>query len=434
MLHRSIARASSSFSGSSSVPVQLRNVHDFVRGPTPGGTYKIPLKNPKIVGVYSSRGSREYQEDAASVASLQLDPKELQYSLSKLKQPYQWDPSTAGSDFLASQVAAFGIYDGHGGRQVSAYLKDQLSGLIESVSASDIPDLVEWTKQRHAGYFKRWRGGALQRWTKFANPQSTANEDTEDKAAGGNIGSDTSDKGGKVMSLEERLTLAFLQADKQILVENEKAQRCGSTASLALLHSLDGPAQPYWAAKKLAITVAHCGDTRALLCHRPTGQVIPLTEKHHAESRVEAARLRRMGADLLVSDSFGESRWMGVVENTRGFGDGEWKPSGVTVEPDVNTRIIDGSDHAYLILVTDGLTSLISDQEIIDLARQSFDPTRAARTIVDFAEDLGAQDNCTCVVIPLSGWGDVGGSDTTKERREYRKRGMEGMSTRMQRM
>ena len=24
------------------------------------------------------------------------------------------------------------------------------------------------------------------------------------------------------------------------------------------------------------------------------------------------------------------------------FGDGEWKPSGVTVEPDVNTRIIDG--------------------------------------------------------------------------------------------
>jgi protein phosphatase PTC6 len=59
-------------------------------------------------------------------------------------------------------------------------------------------------------------------------------------------------------------------------------------------------------------------DTRILLCHRPTGNVIPLTEKHHAEARVESARLRRMGADRLVSDSFGESRWMGAIENTRG--------------------------------------------------------------------------------------------------------------------
>jgi protein phosphatase PTC6 len=34
---------------------------------------------------------------------------------------------------------------------------------------------------------------------------------------------------------------------------------------------------------------------------------------------VEATRLRRMGADRLVADSFGESRWMGVIENTRGW-------------------------------------------------------------------------------------------------------------------
>lgn len=59
-------------------------------------------------------------------------------------------------------------------------------------------------------------------------------------------------------------------------------------------------------------------DTRVLLCHRESGQVEALTEKHHAEARVEATRLRRMGANRLVADSFGESRWMGVVENTRG--------------------------------------------------------------------------------------------------------------------
>lgn len=179
---------------------------------------------------------------------------------------------------------------------------------------------------------------------------------------------------------------------------------------------------------------ATCSDTRVLLCNRESGLVTPLTEKHHAESRVEAARLRRMGAGLLVSDSYGESRWMGAVENTRGFGDGRWKPSGVTVEPQVDTRVIDGDAHAYIILVTDGITSLISDQEIIDLARRSLDPSRAAKTIVHFAEDLGASDNCTCVVVPLAGWGDVGGEDRTVDRREYRRRHAETMSTRMQRM
>ncbi|KAK8858752.1 hypothetical protein IAR55_002981 [Kwoniella newhampshirensis] len=394
--------------------VVRRGIHDFIRGATGSGTYKVPLSSPKIVGVYSSRGQREYQEDATSVHALQLDAEELRLSLNKGKQgSVEWDPSSSGSDFLARQVAYFGIFDGHGGRQVSSFLKDNLHTLIESVGSDQISEIVEWTKKHHQGYFRRWRGGALQRWTRFSNAGKVVE--------------------GEMMTLEERLTLAFLGADKEIL-STDKAQRCGSTASVALFHSLDAPAQPYWAAKKLALTIAHCGDTRALLCHRPTGDVIPLTEKHHAESRVEASRLRRMGAGLLVSDSFGESRWMGVVENTRGFGDGEWKPSGVTVEPDVTTRVIDGEDHAYLILLTDGITSLISDQEIVDLARRSIDPTRAAKTIVHFAEDLGAGDNATCIVVPLAGWGNVGGSDRTADRREYRRKSAEGMNTRMQRM
>ena len=49
-----------------------------------------------------------------------------------------------------------------------------------------------------------------------------------------------------------------IQADKEIL-SNVDAKRCGSTASVALIHSLDEPAQPFWAAKRLSITVGHCG-------------------------------------------------------------------------------------------------------------------------------------------------------------------------------
>ena len=48
-------------------------------------------------------------------------------------------------------------------------------------------------------------------------------------------------------------------------------------------------------------------DTKILLCNRHTGKVEPLTERHHADARIEASRLRRIGGGL-ITDSFGESR------------------------------------------------------------------------------------------------------------------------------
>ncbi|ORX37257.1 phosphatase 2C-like domain-containing protein [Kockovaella imperatae] len=397
-----------------------RASHDFIRGPTPGGTFKVPFPSPKIVGIQAARGTSAEQQDQSAVHALQLSPAEIQYSLEKIK--YKWDASKAGSPFLASQVAFFGIYDGHGGAQVSTHLAENLHNLIESVQSDHANSLVQWTKSTHQGYFKRWRGGVLSKWTK-AGQTSDASAQTS-----------TSGPSGKVMTLEERLTLAFLQADQDILKKYEESHKMGSTASVLLLHSLDSPAVPYWAAKEVFLTVGHCGDTRVLLCHAPTGKVVPLTERHHAEARVEAARLRRMGADNLIQDSFGESKWMGAIENTRGFGDGDWKSSGVTAEPEVISRVLKGAEYSYLVLVTDGLTDLMSDQEIIDLARNASDPTRAATTIIHFGEDLNADDNCTCIVVPLAGWGQVKGQDSTEARREYRRNQAGMMNTRMQRM
>lgn len=55
--------------------------------------------------------------------------------------------------------------------------------------------------------------------------------------------------------------LADDKADKNVLTGEmaDKAQRCGSTASIALLHSLDEPAQPYWSSRKLNLIIGHCG-------------------------------------------------------------------------------------------------------------------------------------------------------------------------------
>ena len=65
------------------------------------------------------------------------------------------------------------------------------------------------------------------------------------------------------------------------------------------------------------MTHVNYSDTRVLLTYTKNGDVIPMTENHHVDTRVEAARLRRMMGSGQSMDSFGEIRWMGALANTR---------------------------------------------------------------------------------------------------------------------
>jgi protein phosphatase PTC6 len=81
-----------------------------------------------------------------------------------------------------------------------------------------------------------------------------------------------------------------------------------------------------------------------------------------------------------------------------------------------------GTDWAYIVFVSDGVSSILSDDEVVDLARDAPDPKAAAERILAFAEELGGEDNGTAIVVPLCGWGKIQGPDKTKELREYRQR------------
>ncbi|KAJ7487475.1 protein serine/threonine phosphatase 2C [Mycena galericulata] len=381
-----------------------KSYHDFVRGFIPGsGIVRVPLASPKVIGVVNSRGNRSHQEDFYSFATLSLEPEELRLSVKKAH-GVDWDPSAVG-DALARQAVFVGVYDGHGGSGVSQYLRQELHGLIEAVEIKMIPELYAWI-QELGGYFKRFKGGALTPWINRAD--------------------------GAPLDLEARLTLAFFEVDRTLSADS-MAQSCGATASVAILHSLDSPATPFFSSQKLALTVAHCGDTRVLLCSTDGGKVFPMTENHHADARVEAIRLRRMMGSSLITDSFGESRWMGALANTRCLGDLRYKKFGVTPEPEVRTKLLEGSQWAYLVLISDGISSMLSDSEVVDLARNAPDPKTAAENILSFAEELGGEDNATVIVVPLAGWGKIRGPDSTRELREYRRQQAVG-SERQRRM
>ncbi|KAI0255683.1 hypothetical protein BJV78DRAFT_1172487 [Lactifluus subvellereus] len=60
------------------------------------------------------------------------------------------------------------------------------------------------------------------------------------------------------MDLHARVTLAFFEVDRTLGAE-AAAEVCGSTASIAILHSLDSPSTLFFSAQKMALTVAHVG-------------------------------------------------------------------------------------------------------------------------------------------------------------------------------
>ncbi|KXN83921.1 hypothetical protein AN958_01001 [Leucoagaricus sp. SymC.cos] len=386
------------------LPPVVRQYHDYVRVASPNGIIRVPLASPKVIGVATSRGNRGHQEDFYGFATLSLNPEELRLNVRKFH-GIDWDPSKL-DPVLARQAVFVGIYDGHGGSAVSQYLRQELHGTFESVRKSQIPELFAWIKEI-GGYFKRFRGGALTPWI----------HGTE---------------GTPELDLEARATEAFFEVDKNLSID-DTAEFCGATASVAIFHSLDAPATTFFSADKLSLTVAHCGDTRVLLTAVDGGTVFPMTENHHADAHIESIRLRRMMGSSLITDSFGESRWMGALSNTRCLGDLRFKKFGVTPEPEVRSKLLNGDEWSSVILVSDGVSSMLSDQEVVDLARSAPNPKVAAERILSFSQELGGGDNGTVIVVPLKSWGKTQGPDSTKELREYRLKQAEG-SERQRRM
>lgn len=198
----------------------------------------------------------------------------------------------------------------------------------------------------------------------------------------------------------------------------------GSTASIALI-STPTPT-PFWhPASPSTLVVAHVGDTRILLCDTATGLAKPVTTDHHPSSPIEGTRLRRYAATF-VTDSFGEERMSGLA-NTRAFGDMRSKRIGVSAEPEIRRVELAPAEYSFLVLVSDGVSGTLTDQEIVDVIKEAKTPEQGARDVVGFATEVTKEgDNATCLVVRLGGWerrseGGMG-SMGTREVRDFRRR------------
>lgn len=190
--------------------------------------------------------------------------------------------------------------------------------------------------------------------------------------------------------IEAALTSAFIHVDEQ-LAKDKTAHEVGTTAVVALLTSTH-------------LWVANCGDSRAVLCR--DGLAVALSADHKASRTDEVSRVQAAGGYVWWD------RVMGELAVSRAIGDHCLRPY-VIAHPEV-TRVLRRPEDQLLILASDGLWDVFSNQDACTVAWEAFHKAMAAnagaakvavkaaaRALAKSAMDKGSRDNITVVIVDV---------------------------------
>ncbi|KAF4724520.1 hypothetical protein FOZ63_028415 [Perkinsus olseni] len=188
----------------------------------------------------------------------------------------------------------------------------------------------------------------------------------------------------------------------------------GSTAVVALV-------------RNGVITVANCGDSRAVLCRN--GRAVELSHDHKPESPSERRRIENAGGKVMSMGPCHRIDW--GLNLSRALGDFVYKRAGelpaedqkVSPMPDVVTEEITDEDE-FMVLACDGVFELLSSQDVVDFVSRRLENGEKLHTVVEALLDECCSrnprltqgrgtDNETCVIVSLNGVGTSGASSHT---------------------
>jgi PPM family protein phosphatase len=143
----------------------------------------------------------------------------------------------------------------------------------------------------------------------------------------------------------------------------------GSTLVLVLVHGHQA-------------LIAHLGDSRGyLLCN---GELEPLTRDHSYLQELVDRGVVSAEEATAASTNGGPNRFLGMAGAAR---------------PDI--LVLDLHEGDRLLLCSDGLTAMLTDDGIRDILLQPSDPQELCQTLVDAANAAGGFDNITAMVIDV---------------------------------
>ncbi|KAK8597410.1 hypothetical protein V6N13_094822 [Hibiscus sabdariffa] len=185
---------------------------------------------------------------------------------------------------------------------------------------------------------------------------------------------------------------AYNHTDSEFLKsENNQNRDAGSTASTAVLVGD-------------RLLVANVGDSRAVICRG--GSAFAVSRDHKPDQSDERQRIEDAGGFVMWAGTW---RVGGVLAVSRAFGDRLLKQY-VVADPEIQEEKVDSSLE-FLILASDGLWDVVSNEEAVAMVKPIQDPELAAKRLMREACERGSADNITCVVVRfLTGQGDSSSS------------------------
>ncbi|KMT02412.1 hypothetical protein BVRB_9g205230 [Beta vulgaris subsp. vulgaris] len=179
---------------------------------------------------------------------------------------------------------------------------------------------------------------------------------------------------------ENAIRRAYDKTDGEILEKVPVLGKGGSTAVTAIL--INGQ----------KLIVANVGDSRAVICKN--GEAKQLSVDH--DPGTEKREIERRGG--FVSNIPGDvPRVDGQLAVARAFGDKSLKLH-LSSEPYVDEMKIDDTTE-FMILASDGLWKVMSNEEAVDSIKHIKDAQSAAKHLTEAAVTRKSKDDISCIVV-----------------------------------
>lgn len=179
---------------------------------------------------------------------------------------------------------------------------------------------------------------------------------------------------------ENAIKRAYRITDIKILEKAQDLGKGGSTAVTAILINCH------------KLVVANVGDSRAVICKN--GQVKQLSVDHEPDKERETIENRGGFVTKFPGDV---ARVDGALAVARAFGDKSLKEH-LSAEPDVSVDMID-DETEFIILASDGIWKVMSNQEAVNCIRDIKDARLAAKTLNEAAISKNSKDDISCIVV-----------------------------------
>eukprot|EP01117_Protostelium_nocturnum_P005615 TRINITY_DN2024_c0_g1_i1.p1 TRINITY_DN2024_c0_g1~~TRINITY_DN2024_c0_g1_i1.p1 ORF type:complete len:885 (-),score=341.18 TRINITY_DN2024_c0_g1_i1:35-2689(-) len=268
-------------------------------------------------------------------------------------------------------LTSYGLYECQGHRD---YMEDKciaLPRLKQREAKSTVEDVVNLFSK--VGYFGVFDGHGGVRCANYLSEVLHSNICNTDNFSKGRF--------------EEAIRDGFRKTDEDFLDQCRKHFLMdGSTCAIAMI--VDSK-----------LITAHAGDSRIVLCRDKTA--VRLTEDHKPDRDDELARVEKAGGEVIFRGNC--FRVAGDLAMSRSFGDLRLKEplKLVLSEPEITIEELTPNDK-FIIIASDGLWDVLSDQKAVDIARRYDNPDEAAKRLVDYALSLGTMDNTTAIVVKLN--------------------------------